>query len=95
MLSENPEVLHDQLRMGKHPGVEALQNEVSFRLGGQGDQKGVIDIALSILPDGQNFAPGSEALSRCINRIHVNASPQLEPWPEVISYSHLTLTPEH
>ena len=71
MLGENPEVLHDQLRMGKYPGVEALHNEVSCRLGGQGDQKGVIDIALSILPDGQNFAGGGEVRRSSQNRIHI------------------------
>jgi hypothetical protein len=45
---ENPEILPDQSRLKKDPGIQALQDERFPGAVGRGNQKGVVDIALAV-----------------------------------------------
>ena len=56
MFSQGPDVLHNQFRLTKNPGVEALQNKIFFRFGIQGHQEGVIDIAIPISFNSGDFS---------------------------------------
>ena len=45
VIGKDPKVLHDQLRAGENPGIQALQDKLLGRRIAGGDEKRVIDIA--------------------------------------------------
>lgn len=62
MLGKGAHVLHDQLWLTKHLRVDALKDEVLFYCGIQGDQKGVIDIAVPKYLDVHDLALGGKLI---------------------------------
>jgi hypothetical protein len=51
---EGAQVLHDEVRAGKDPGIEALQDEMFGNRTRHRHQEGVVDVALAICPDVQD-----------------------------------------
>jgi hypothetical protein len=62
VLGADGEVPHHQFRPLKHPGIEALQDEVPVSGGRHRHQEGVIDVAAAVFPDIRDLALEAELL---------------------------------